>query len=135
MKRPPRAPITRVPGTEARRIDASLADAESASGNPRNRAVVIGWSPRSQLLGAWEGNMARSDDYYDFLFKVVIIGDSGVGKSNLLSKFTRDEFDLDSKTTVRVFSLIAAARPIHRAMVGRSHCAAPCALAERGIVG
>ena len=45
--------------------------------------------------------MARTDDYYDFLFKVVIIGDSGVGKSNLLSKFTRDEFDLDSKTTVR----------------------------------
>jgi ABC-type phosphate/phosphonate transport system ATPase subunit len=44
---------------------------------------------------------ARSEDYYDFLFKVVIIGDSGVGKSNLLSKFTRDEFDLDSKTTVR----------------------------------
>ena len=30
----------------------------------------------------------------------MIIGDSGVGKSNLLSKFTRDEFDLDSKTTV-----------------------------------
>ena len=44
----------------------------------------------------------RSEDYYDFLFKVVIIGDSGVGKSNLLSKFTRDEFDLDSKTTVSI---------------------------------
>lgn len=57
--------------------------------------------------------MARSDDYYDFLFKVVIIGDSGVGKSNLLSKFTRDEFDLDSKTTVRALfsrSLLSLAR-------------------------
>ena len=54
--------------------------------------------------------MARTDDYYDFLFKVVIIGDSGVGKSNLLSKFTRDEFDRDSKTTVRSAALIAAPR-------------------------
>lgn len=53
--------------------------------------------------------MSRSEDYYDFLFKVVIIGDSGVGKSNLLSKFTRDEFDLDSKTTVR--GIIAAHFP------------------------
>ncbi len=51
--------------------------------------------------------MARTDDYYDFLFKVVIIGDSGVGKSNLLSKFTRDEFDLDSKTTVRAHTVLS----------------------------
>ena len=31
---------------------------------------------------------------YDYLFKVVVIGDSGVGKSNLLSRFTRNEFNL-----------------------------------------
>ena len=33
---------------------------------------------------------------------VVLIGDSGVGKSNLLSRFTRDEFFLESRTTVGV---------------------------------
>ncbi|KAF8123420.1 GTPase, partial [Boletus edulis] len=33
---------------------------------------------------------------------VVLIGDSGVGKSNLLSRFTRNEFKLDSKSTIGV---------------------------------
>ncbi|KAH9625715.1 hypothetical protein KSS87_007911 [Heliosperma pusillum] len=44
----------------------------------------------------------RTDDDYDYLFKVVIIGDSGVGKSNLLSRFTRNEFSLESKSTIGV---------------------------------
>ncbi|XP_010927862.1 ras-related protein RABA2a-like [Elaeis guineensis] len=39
---------------------------------------------------------------YDYLFKMVLIGDSGVGKSNLLSRFTRNEFFLDSKSTIGV---------------------------------
>jgi len=44
----------------------------------------------------------RPDDDYDFLFKIVLIGDSGVGKSNLLSRFTRNEFSLESKSTIGV---------------------------------
>lgn len=46
--------------------------------------------------------MYQSDQDYDYLFKIVLIGDSGVGKSNLLSRFTRNEFNLESKTTIGV---------------------------------
>ncbi|KAL0738053.1 hypothetical protein Bca4012_014263 [Brassica carinata] len=44
----------------------------------------------------------KSDDDYDYLFKLVLIGDSGVGKSNLLSRFTRNEFSIESKSTIGV---------------------------------
>lgn len=37
-----------------------------------------------------------------FIVSVVLIGDSGVGKSNLLSRFTRNEFNLESKSTIGV---------------------------------
>ncbi|EJS43840.1 ypt32p [Saccharomyces arboricola H-6] len=46
-----------------------------------------------------------NEDYgydYDYLFKIVLIGDSGVGKSNLLSRFTTDEFNIESKSTIGV---------------------------------
>merc|ERR1740130_569824 len=46
--------------------------------------------------------MTKPDDDYDYLFKVVLIGDSGAGKSNLLSRFTRDEFNRESKSTIGV---------------------------------
>mmetsp|Transcript_26989 Transcript_26989/g.26618 ORF Transcript_26989/g.26618 Transcript_26989/m.26618 type:complete len:220 (+) Transcript_26989:24-683(+) len=46
--------------------------------------------------------MMRGEDDYDYLFKIVLIGDSGVGKSNLLSRFTKNEFNLESKTTIGV---------------------------------
>ncbi|KAK6149658.1 hypothetical protein DH2020_017183 [Rehmannia glutinosa] len=38
----------------------------------------------------------------DYLFKIVLIGDSAVGKSNLLAKFARDEFYPNSKSTIGV---------------------------------
>ena len=39
---------------------------------------------------------------YDFIFKIVLLGDSGVGKSNLVFRFTKNEFNKDSKSTIGV---------------------------------
>ncbi|KAG7535556.1 P-loop containing nucleoside triphosphate hydrolase [Arabidopsis thaliana x Arabidopsis arenosa] len=38
----------------------------------------------------------------DYVFKVVLIGDSAVGKSQILARYARDEFSLDSKATIGV---------------------------------
>eukprot|EP01080_Neovahlkampfia_damariscottae_P005660 gene5660-9476_t len=38
----------------------------------------------------------------DFMYKVVVIGDSGVGKSNLITRFTMNKFTEDSKSTIGV---------------------------------
>jgi Ras-related protein Rab-11A len=46
--------------------------------------------------------MAGSGDKVDYVFKVVLIGDSAVGKSQILARFARNEFSLDSKATIGV---------------------------------
>lgn len=38
----------------------------------------------------------------DYLFKIVLVGESAVGKSNLLARFARDEFYPNSKSTIGV---------------------------------
>ncbi|XP_077209837.1 ras-related protein RABA4d-like [Tasmannia lanceolata] len=38
----------------------------------------------------------------DYVFKIVLIGDSAVGKSQMLARFARNEFTLDSKATIGV---------------------------------
>eukprot|EP00455_Lapot_gusevi_P014509 TRINITY_DN17251_c0_g1_i3.p1 TRINITY_DN17251_c0_g1~~TRINITY_DN17251_c0_g1_i3.p1 ORF type:complete len:253 (-),score=-1.10 TRINITY_DN17251_c0_g1_i3:16-750(-) len=43
-----------------------------------------------------------SSNTSDYIFKVILLGDSSVGKSSLLSRFTRNEFLLESKTTIGV---------------------------------
>ncbi len=45
--------------------------------------------------------MNNKEDY-DYLFKIVLTGDSGVGKSNLLSRFCKNEFSLESRSTIGV---------------------------------
>ena len=44
----------------------------------------------------------NNDEVWDFLFKLVMIGDSGVGKSNLLNRYTKNEFSLETKATIGV---------------------------------
>jgi GTPase SAR1 family protein len=44
----------------------------------------------------------KKKDDSDFQLKIVLVGDSGVGKSNIISKFTKNEFNLESKTTIGV---------------------------------
>ena len=39
---------------------------------------------------------------YDLIFKLVLIGDSGVGKTNILSRYIKNEFSYSSKSTVGV---------------------------------
>lgn len=48
------------------------------------------------------GGGEEEEEAEEYLFKVVIIGDSAVGKSNLLSRYTRNEFDPHSKATIGV---------------------------------
>lgn len=44
--------------------------------------------------------MESISDEYDFVAKIIIIGDSGVGKSNILSRFVFDYFDPIKKSTL-----------------------------------
>ena len=46
--------------------------------------------------------VTSSDVREDYKLKVVIVGDSGVGKSNLIKRFTSNEFNANSKATVGV---------------------------------
>ncbi|KAL6558804.1 Ras-related protein Rab11D [Orobanche minor] len=48
------------------------------------------------------GGYGDANQKIDYVFKVVLIGDSAVGKSQILSRFARDEFSLDSKATIGV---------------------------------
>ena len=39
---------------------------------------------------------------YDLMFKILILGDSGVGKSSLFLRYTKNEFNADMRSTIGV---------------------------------
>lgn len=46
--------------------------------------------------------MASPNKDHDYMFKIVLIGLTGVGKSNILLRYTKDEFSADSQSTLGV---------------------------------
>lgn len=48
------------------------------------------------------GGYGDANQKIDYVFKVVLIGDSAVGKSQILARFARNDFSLDSKATIGV---------------------------------
>lgn len=53
-------------------------------------------------MNGYEGEGVAKEMRIDYVYKVVVIGDSAVGKSQLLSRFAKNEFCLDSKSTIGV---------------------------------
>ncbi|GMH60883.1 hypothetical protein TrRE_jg3910 [Triparma retinervis] len=45
---------------------------------------------------------AFEDERYDYIFKLVVVGDSGVGKSSLVNQFCHESFTFDLKSTIGV---------------------------------
>ncbi len=46
--------------------------------------------------------MKSTDENYEFMYKIVLIGDSSVGKTNIMSRFVREDFNIESKPTIGV---------------------------------
>lgn len=72
---------------------------------PRVRALCSQRSRAGASLPAYAGQIEAKplpSALSESTRQIVLIGDSGVGKSNLLSRFTRNEFSLESKSTIGV---------------------------------
>jgi len=77
------------------KVDAST---QQASSTPQTTPA----NTNSTAPASWTATSTPASPQYDLLFKIVLVGDSGVGKSNLLSRFTKNIFTEDEKSTIGV---------------------------------
>jgi small GTP-binding protein len=42
------------------------------------------------------------EDDYDMIFKIILVGDSGVGKTNIHNRYIKNDFNINTKSTVGV---------------------------------
>ena len=46
--------------------------------------------------------MNEYEDIYDLIYKIILVGDSGVGKTNILTRYINNEFSFSTQSTVGV---------------------------------
>lgn len=80
-------------------ISVTVLDSPTLSARSAYRFHLQSEVERSMASGGGYGDASQKIDY---VFKVVLIGDSAVGKSQILARFARNEFSLDSKATIGV---------------------------------
>lgn len=56
----------------------------------------------------------RTSGANEAMFKIIMIGDSGTGKSCLLTRYTKDEFEADYKVTIGTALLTQASSSLLR---------------------
>lgn len=54
----------------------------------------------TSVLSGNNNNTSTSDSYYDYSYKLIIIGNSGTGKSSLIKSAVSSEFNNDYQTTI-----------------------------------
>lgn len=55
-----------------------------------------------EIINPQMSKLKRKDESYDYLVKLIIIGDSGVGKTNILMRFCEQDFKNNYVATIGV---------------------------------